>query len=130
MIEFLSCCAGEKLTVSHYGELFPLQSFHRSVAAQQDPQKIKGGLLTLILSSSLLIVYGCLLTFTVFPLVQFRSVTQSCPTLCDPMNRSRTGKLGVLQSMGLQRVRQQQQHMMVCRRLVIIQQVIATIIKG
>ena len=25
------------------------------------------------------------------PSVQFSSVTQSCPTLCDPMNRSTTG---------------------------------------
>ena len=40
-----------------------------------------------------------------------------------------TGKPGVLQSMGSQRVRQQQQHMVVCRRVVITQQVPATIIK-
>ena len=52
------------------GSSFFLQSFHKSVAAQQDPQKIEGSLLTLTLSLSLLIVYGCLLTFTVFPSVQ------------------------------------------------------------
>lgn len=67
MIELLSCRVGEKLTVSHYGELFPLQSFHKNIAAQQDPQKIEGSRLALTLSSSLLTVYGCLLTFTVFP---------------------------------------------------------------
>lgn len=117
MIEFLSCCAGEKLTVSHYGELFPLQKFPcKSVAAQQDPQKMKGSLLTLTLSSSLLIAYGCLLTFTVFPLVQFRSVTQLSNSFCDPINRSRTGG-SLAAAVHKQRVRQQQQHMMVCRRL-------------
>ena len=37
--------------------------------------------------------------------IQFSSVTQSCPTLCDPMNLSTTGKPGMLQPMGSQRIR-------------------------
>ena len=32
-----------------------------------------------------------LFSMSVLPLVQFSSVTQSCPTLCDPMNRSTPG---------------------------------------
>ena len=39
----------------------------------------------------LLYPFLCWWTFRLLPCLQFSSVTQSCPTLCDPLNRSMPG---------------------------------------
>ena len=41
--------------------------------------------------SELLELWFVIINFRIFSSVQFSSVTQSCPTLCDPMNRSMPG---------------------------------------
>ena len=51
----------------------------------------QGMLLSYTLEISCLSLPDLALVFALVPSVQFISVTQSCPTLCDPMNRSTSG---------------------------------------
>ena len=72
------------IAVLQPAELESLSAFPRiSFACKSQPQNLLSGEINLVQSwiSELIIVI----------LVQFSSVAQSCPTLCDPMNRSTPG---------------------------------------
>ena len=64
--------------------------------------------------------------------VQFSSVTQSCPTLCDPMNRSMPGLLSITNSWSLLKLMSIESvmpssHLILCRPLLLLPPILPTI---
>ena len=65
-------------------------------------------------------------------MVQFSSVAQSCPTLCDPMNRSTTGLLSITNSQNsLKRTSiksvMPSSHLILCRPLLLLPRILPSI---